>query len=135
MPSFVTFNSLLQTFAIKPTNPATDLGMFIVKGTMSDSRLSTEFDFKIEVFNNPPHLKERLADQTVKLGVLSTYTLPSIQDEEGLAVKISPQLPLPSFTEYDAATKTFKFAANKTRELGRYTIAVCFSDGYYAEQC
>ena len=106
-----------------------------MKGSMSDSRLSTEFDFKIEVLNNPPHLKERLADQSVKLGVLSTYTLPSIQDEEGLAVKISPQLPLPSFTEYDAATKSFKFAANKTRELGRYTISICFTDGYSAEQC
>jgi hypothetical protein len=65
MPAFVTFNSLFQTFAIKPTNPATDLGMFIVKGTMSDSRLSTDFDFKIEVSNNPPHLKEKLADQSV----------------------------------------------------------------------
>jgi hypothetical protein len=109
--------------------------MFIVKGMMSDSRLSTEFDFKLEVFNNPPHLKERLADQTVKLGAVSTYTLPSIEDEEGLPVKMAPQLPLPSFTEYDAATKTFKFAANKTRELGRYTISLCFTDGYSAEQC
>ena len=66
---------------------------------------------------------------------MSTYTLPSIEDEEGLAVKMAPQLPLPSFTEYDAATKTFKFAANKTRELGRYTISLCFTDGYSAEQC
>jgi hypothetical protein len=67
--------------------------------------------------------------------VLSTYTLPSIEDEEGLAVKIAPQIPLPNFTEYDASTKTFIFATNKTSELGIYSISICFTDEYSAEQC
>ena len=50
-------------------------------------------------------------------------------------MKIAPQNPLPSFAEYDASTKTFKFAANKTSELGIYSISICFTDGYSAEQC
>jgi hypothetical protein len=32
MPSFITFDAASTTFVIKPTNPATDLGMFNVKG-------------------------------------------------------------------------------------------------------
>jgi hypothetical protein len=43
MPSFITYDSFLSTFAIKPTNPATDLGIFTVKGEVSDSKLLIEF--------------------------------------------------------------------------------------------
>jgi len=32
MPSFIMFDATSTTFVIKPTNPATDLGMFNVKG-------------------------------------------------------------------------------------------------------
>ena len=54
MPSFVTYDYNLAVFLIKPTNPATDLGIFNIKGELTDSRLSTEFSFKVEVFNLPP---------------------------------------------------------------------------------
>ena len=47
MPSFMTFNSLLSTFMIKPTNPATDLGIFTIRGEVTDSQLLTEFSFKV----------------------------------------------------------------------------------------
>lgn len=43
MPSFITFDSLLSTFVIKPTNPATDLGIFNIKGEVTDSQLFIEF--------------------------------------------------------------------------------------------
>jgi len=32
MPSFITFDATTTTFVIKPSNPATDLGIFNVKG-------------------------------------------------------------------------------------------------------
>jgi hypothetical protein len=37
MPSFITYDSQLSTFAIKPVNPATDLGIFTIKGVVTDS--------------------------------------------------------------------------------------------------
>jgi hypothetical protein len=53
------------------------------------------------------------------LGTESSYVLPNIEDEEELPIKISPQLPLPTYAEYDSATKTFKFTPSKTKELGK----------------
>ena len=65
MPSFITYDSLLTSFLIKPTNPATDLGFFIIKGEVTDSHLSTEFSFKINVYNTPPTMKENIPDFTL----------------------------------------------------------------------
>ena len=78
-------------------------------------------------------MKEKLKDQIIFLGSETTYTLPSIEDEEGLPIKVTPQPPLPSYAEYDSGTKTFKFAANKTKDVGKQFISVCFSDGYTPE--
>jgi hypothetical protein len=119
MPSFINYDVILSTFVIKPVNPATDLGMFTVKGQVSDSKLEMDFSFKVETYNTPPHMKDKIPDITVLLGTPITYTLPSIEDEEGLPIKIQPSLPLPAFVDYDSPTKTFKFAANKTKEVGR----------------
>jgi hypothetical protein len=58
MPAFLAFDNLLSTFVIKPTNPATDLGIFTIKGEISDSQLFTEFTFKVEVYNTPPKMKD-----------------------------------------------------------------------------
>jgi hypothetical protein len=68
MPLFISYESFLSTFVIKPSNPATDLGIFIIKGELTDSRLSTDFSFKVEIYNNPPYMKDNIPDFTVKLG-------------------------------------------------------------------
>ena len=65
MPAFLTFDSILSTFVIKPTNPATDLGIFTIKGEISDSQLFTEFSFKVEVYNTPPKMKDNIPDFTL----------------------------------------------------------------------
>jgi hypothetical protein len=65
MPYFITFNSLSSTFVIHPTLPATDLGIFTIKGEVSDSRLSLEFSFKVEVYNTPPKMKDKIPDLTL----------------------------------------------------------------------
>jgi hypothetical protein len=62
MPSFITFDSILNTFVINPANPATDIGMFTVKGLITDTKLSTEFSFKVETFNTPAYMKEKPAE-------------------------------------------------------------------------
>jgi hypothetical protein len=69
----VTFNILLSTFMIKPTNPATDLGIFNIKGEITDSQLLTEFSFAIKVFNTPPKMKDKIPDLTVYLRDPLTY--------------------------------------------------------------
>jgi hypothetical protein len=43
LPSFMTYDSFLSTFLIKPLNPVTDLGIFTIKGELSDTRLSNKF--------------------------------------------------------------------------------------------
>jgi len=35
-------------------------------------------------------MKEKLKDQIIFLGSEATYTLPSIEDEEGLPIKVTP---------------------------------------------
>jgi hypothetical protein len=69
------------------------------------------------------------------LGTPATYTLPNAEDDEGLAVKINPSLPLPSFATYDPGTKTFSFSANKTKEVGQHVIQICVTDGYSPSNC
>ncbi len=56
-PSFVTFDNSDCSFLISPTNPSTSLGIFNVKGYITDSQLLTEYSFTIEVFNLPPKFK------------------------------------------------------------------------------
>ena len=86
----MTYQSFLNTFFIKPKDPTTDLGIFTIKGELSDSRSSSNFSFKINIYNNPPHMKDNITDLTIQLGVLSNYTLPDIDDEEGLPIIIIP---------------------------------------------
>jgi hypothetical protein len=90
MPSFITYDSILTIFLIRPTNPATDLGIFSIKGEVTDSQLSTEFSFKINVYNSPPTMKDTIPDFTLFLGSLLNYRLPAIEDDEGLPIKIQP---------------------------------------------
>jgi hypothetical protein len=97
MPSFITYDYILTIFFIRPTDPATDLGIFKVTGEVTDSRLSMDFFFKVEIYNNPPIMTEIIPDLTLKLGTLTNYKLPTIYDEEGLPIKIQPEHPLPSF--------------------------------------
>jgi hypothetical protein len=61
----MSYESFLSIFMIKPTSPATDLGIFTIKGEISDSRLTTEFSFNVEVYNNPPYMKDNIPDFTL----------------------------------------------------------------------
>ena len=65
MPSFITYDSVLTIFLIRPTNPATDIGIFRINGELTDSQLSTEFSFKINVYNTHPTMKDTIPDFTL----------------------------------------------------------------------
>jgi len=43
LPSFVTFDNAANVYTLKPVDPTKDLGVFLIKGSLSDSQLSTPF--------------------------------------------------------------------------------------------
>ncbi len=52
-------------FFFNPTNPATDLGTFVIKGGLTDNvtpGLMTQFSFKVTVKNVAPYFKDKLID-------------------------------------------------------------------------
>jgi hypothetical protein len=53
LPSFITFNN--GKYTVKPTVPKSDIGLFIIKGQLSDSMADTDFSFSVRVFNDPPY--------------------------------------------------------------------------------
>jgi len=53
-PSFVTFDPAANIYSLKPADPKTDLGTFVVKGILSDSILTTPFQFTITVVKKAP---------------------------------------------------------------------------------
>jgi len=58
IPSFVKFRSENNSYLIAPVNPANSLGIFNVKGYLTDTRLTADFNFRIEIFNNPQKFKQ-----------------------------------------------------------------------------
>jgi len=42
--------------------PGRDIGIFTVKGSLSDTKLKTDFSFNVEVINDPPYFKQALRD-------------------------------------------------------------------------
>jgi hypothetical protein len=54
-PDFVTFDKATNIFKFSPTIPAQHLGFFMIKGEISDSRLSTAFAFSVSVSNKAPY--------------------------------------------------------------------------------
>lgn len=51
LPSFVTFQDSDCSYQIAPVNPSTSIGMFNLKGYITDTKMMTEYDFTIEVIN------------------------------------------------------------------------------------
>ncbi len=85
LPSFIIFDN--GKYTLKPTVPNSDIGWFIIKGQLSDSKAATDFSFSVNVFNEPPYFKQGLKDQKVKIGLKGTYELPMTEDKELLTVK------------------------------------------------
>ncbi len=61
MPKFITYDKSTNSYVIFPTKASTDIGMFNVEGTLSDSKLNTDFKFDVKVYNEPPYFKSPIA--------------------------------------------------------------------------
>jgi hypothetical protein len=80
-------------------------------------------------------MKGDLQDQSVFFGIPSSYTIPLIEDEEGLKIRAEPERPIPSFVIYEASSRTFKFNPTKKSEFGSYILNYCYKDDYSSQVC
>ncbi len=74
------------SFQISPTNPSTNIGIFNLKGYITDSQLITDYSFTIEVFNLPPKFKQLPKDLKAVINTQMIFDLPEGEDEEGLTI-------------------------------------------------
>ena len=65
--NFLTLKLNPNIIEIKPTSPVTNLGDFIVRVVISDSREKSDYFFSIKVINNPPYFANKLTD--IKIGM------------------------------------------------------------------
>jgi hypothetical protein len=81
--------------------------MFNVKGYLTDSKLTTDFEFLIEVFNHPPKFKQYPKNLKASILVENTFDLALGDDEEGLPIKhkvgMQDGSALPPFIKYNEA--------------------------------
>jgi hypothetical protein len=81
--------------------------MFNVKGYLTDSKLTADFEFLIEVFNHPPKFKQYPKNLKASILVENTFDLPLGDDEEGLPIKYKVGMQdgsaLPPFIKYNEA--------------------------------
>ena len=139
-PSFVTFDDSDCSFKISPKNPSTNLGIFNVKGYITDSQLKTDYEFTIEAYNLPPHFKQLPKDLKAVINIQSTFDLPQGEDEEGLDIQYKLKSaenggPLPSFMNYTESTNQLSVMASNNKNIGIYELMFCISDGYAKTTC
>jgi hypothetical protein len=79
LPGFVTFDKFLYT--IKPTI-LSHLGIFPIKGRLQNKWGFLDFDFRIEVTNDPPILAVNPKDLVILQDDKVTYALPAAIDPE-----------------------------------------------------
>ncbi len=60
MPNFISYDPIEMKYVIAPTRPATEIGKFNVEGSLSDTKMETDFKFTVTVFNDPPYFKQPL---------------------------------------------------------------------------
>ncbi len=54
MPQFISYDKNLYSYTISPSLSATEIGTFKVFGKLSDTKMETDFNFDVTVFNDPP---------------------------------------------------------------------------------
>ncbi|TNV87199.1 hypothetical protein FGO68_gene6267 [Halteria grandinella] len=87
VPLFVNFDKSTKSYSIYPFKKS-HLGIFSVKLRLKDPLKESQYSFTIKVTNKSPVLTSLIKDQSIILGVLKTYTLPTIYDPEEMEISI-----------------------------------------------
>ena len=123
LPGFAIIDKLMYSF--QPTIIA-DLGVFLIKGKLENKWGSLDFDFKVEVTNEPPTLEMSPKDTSILQDTTLTMALPADKDPEDQPIKIKMfefgQKTLPSFITFNPSTKEITVAPTKKTKLGLFII-------------
>ena len=100
--SFIKYQN--DKYLIYAKFPAQDIGYHLIRGEITDTKLSTPFKFLVQVFNDAPDFETALVDQIAYLGEKSQYLLPDVVENEGLEYSVVAKLEdgkkLPSFITF-----------------------------------
>lgn len=58
LPRFMKYDN--GKYYLRPNNPGYDIGIFLVRGEITDGRASTQFKFFVNVVNDPPDFEYSL---------------------------------------------------------------------------
>lgn len=79
LPGWISFNYPVYTFKPKAKN---HVGLFSVKGILSNKYNSLNYEFKVNVINDPPFMTSVPKDEYVLVDATSTVTLSDPDDKE-----------------------------------------------------
>ena len=104
------------------------LGIFLVKGKLKNFWGSLDFDFKVEVTNEPPSLAMNPKDLGILQDTIFTLALPAAIDPEDQPITIKTsevgQKALPSFITFNPISKEYVIAPTKKTKIGIFVISV-----------
>ena len=111
--------------------------MNIIKVILSDSKLTTQYQFVVNVLNSQPLFSSPLKDVKVPLNTELNLTLPAIDEKEKLPVRITTTmengLPLPQNIQFNQESQTFLILP--TRRASTVPVKVCLDDKYSPPHC
>jgi hypothetical protein len=125
LPNFVTFESATRTYSINPVS-SSDIGIFTISVSLSDSLLTASYTFAITVVNTAPTFASNPVAQTVNWKNSITYQLPTYSDAETNTVTLTTvqtgQAALPTFVTFDLPTRTYTLNPTAPTDIGSFLI-------------
>jgi Putative Ig domain len=107
-------------------------------GLLRNQYTSIDFNFIINVINDPPFFDSNPTNQQVSQYEEGSYVLPSPKDNEGQSISITTneiyKNILPAFVKFDVATRTYSFSPIVTDKPDKYFIQVILGDTFGAKK-
>ena len=128
LPTFVSFNSATRTYFISPSS-VSQIGTYSIQVTLSDSVLTSSYQFSIAVTNTAPTIGSQTAvDQIVSINQIVQYTLPSPYDADSDPITTSFSVtPSASFVSL-SSSGILQFGPTLISDMGTYIITITLSD-------
>ncbi|MEH1968191.1 putative Ig domain-containing protein [Nostoc sp.] len=140
LPSWLSFNAATKTFNGTPLNA--DVGSLNIKVTATDialAQVSDVFTLTVKNVNDPPELKQAIANQEATEDTVFNFTIPDntfIDIDAGDSLTYTATLengsPLPSWLSFNADTKTFS-GTPLNANVGNLNIKVTATDTAFAQ--
>ncbi|MGF1933640.1 MAG: putative Ig domain-containing protein [Nostoc sp. ChiQUE02] len=140
LPSWLSFNAATKTFSGTPLNA--DVGSLNIKVTATDialAQVSDVFTLTVKNVNDPPELKQAIANQEATEDTVFNFTIPDntfIDIDAGDSLTYTATLengsPLPSWLSFNADTKIFS-GTPLNANVGNLNIKVTATDTAFAQ--